>query len=202
MAPDRLRGVCLAGLLAFAAAPLALAQAATDSRTFENAELRYSVALPKGCRYDEGPGTLDGICAADLDPEKSLVVNAASALVLEVSVEAVAADKGATPAELAQRYGEQEFKEELPEAVCGEPDRAKVKVQDAKQVLEDARVVYTAAVVCPEIKFLGLGERRALVRFLIAPGLRYRLMARAVAEDFEKRKESVDAFFASFKVLP
>ena len=41
-----------------------------------------------------------------------------------------------------------------------------------------------------------------LVQFLLTPGLRYRLMARAQAEDFEERKESVDAFFASFRFLP
>ena len=77
-----------------------------------------------------------------------------------------------------------------------------MKIHNAKQVLEAARVVYTAGVTCPEIKFLGLGERRALVQFVIAPGLRYRLMARALTEDFEKRKEAVDAFFASFRMLP
>jgi hypothetical protein len=49
---------------------------------------------------------------------------------------------------------------------------------------------------------LGLGERRATVQFLVTPGLRYRLMARALREDFEQRKEAVDAFFASFRILP
>jgi hypothetical protein len=178
------------------------AQAAADTVTVENAKYRYSVALPKACRRDEGPGTLDATCSPDLDQDKSAAANAARALVLEVSVEAVPADAGAAPADLAQRYGEKEFKEELAEAVCGESDRAKVKIEDAKQVLEEARVVYTAGVACPEIKFLGLGERRAGVRFLITPGLRYRLMGRALKEDFEQRKEAVDAFFASFRVLP
>ena len=78
----------------------------------------------------------------------------------------------------------------------------KLKIDNAKQVLEAARVVYTADVACPEIKFLGLGERRAAVQFLITPGLRYRLMARAPKEGFEQRKEAIDAFFASFRILP
>jgi hypothetical protein len=129
-------------------------------------------------------------------------VSAASALVLEVGAETVPADAGVATADLAQRYGETQFKEELPEAVCGEPDRAKVKIDGPRQVLEEARVVYTASVVCPEIKFLGLGERRAQVRFTITPGVRYRVMARALKDDFDKRKEVVDAFFASFKILP
>jgi hypothetical protein len=179
-----------------------VAPAAEETKVFEVAEYRYSVALPKGCRHDEGPGTLDAICSPDLDAEKSLTAGAANALVLEVGVEAVPGDAGVSPAELAQRYSQAQFKDELAEAVCGEGDRAKVKVEKPEQVLEAARVVYTAAVTCPEIRFLGLAERRALVRFVIAPGLRYRLMARALAEDFEKRKEAIDAFFASFHILP
>ena len=195
-------------LVAALAAGIATAAAGQDTKIFEVAELRYSVELPNGCRHDEGPGTLDAICSPDLDPEKSaaasarVAASAAMALVLEVGVESVPADAGAQPAELAQRYGEAQFKEELAEAICGESDRAKVKIDNPKQVLEAARVVYTAGVTCPEIKFLGLGERRAMVQFVIAPGLRYRLMARALTEDFEKRKEAVDAFFASFRILP
>jgi hypothetical protein len=192
-------GLALVGALA---AGIAAAEAGQDTKIFEIAELRYSVELPNGCRHDEGPGTLDAICSPDLDPEKSAAASAAVALVLEVGVESVPADAGAPPAELAQRYGEAQFKEELAEAICGESDRAKVKIDNPKQVLEAARVVYTAGVTCPEIKFLGLGERRAMVQFVIAPGLRYRLMARALTEDFEKRKEAVDAFFASFRILP
>ena len=207
-APPRRRlglGLAAAVGLTLAAAFVAIipgAHAAADTKTIESAKFRYSVALPSGCRHDEGPGTLDAICSVDLDPEKSAEATAATALVLEVGVEVVPADAGATPADLAQRYGEAQFKEELPEAVCGESDRVKVKIDNAKQVLEDGRVVYTAGVLCPEIKFLGLGERRGLVRFLITPGGRYRLMARALKEDLEKRKEAVDAFFASFRILP
>ena len=160
------------------------------------------MTLPAGCRHDEGPGTLDAICSTELDPEKSAKASAASALVLEVGVEPVPDDAGKAPADLAQRYDEAQFKAELPEAVCGESDRARVKIENAKQVLEEARVVYTADVACPEIKFLGLGERRAMVQFLLTPGRRYRLMARAPKEDFEQRKEAVDAFFASFRILP
>ena len=198
------KGSSAAGLalVAALAAGIAAAEAGQDTKIFEVAELRYSVELPNGCRHDEGPGTLDAICSPDLDPEKSAAASAAMALVLEVAVEPVPADAGAQPAELAQRYGEAQFKEELAEAICGESDRAKVKIDNPKQVLEAARVVYTAGVTCPEIKFLGLGERRAMVQFVIVPGLRYRLMARALTEDFEKRKEAVDAFFASFRILP
>jgi hypothetical protein len=192
----------IAALALLALLPAGAAGAAPDSKTFENAAFRYGVALPVGCRHEEGPGTLDAVCSSDLDPEKSAQASAAGALVLEVVTEAVPADSGAAAADLAQRYGEAQFKEELAETVCGEPDRAKVKIDGAKQVLGEARVVYTAGVLCPGIKFLGLGERRALVRFLITPGVRYRVMARALKDDFDKRKEVVDAFFASFRILP
>lgn len=195
-----LAGLAVGALIATLFAGGALA--ATSSKTFENPSFRYEVTLPTGCRYEEGPGTLDAVCSIDLDPEKSALASAASALVLEVGAEAVPADGGAAAADLAQRYGETQFKEELAEAVCGEANHAKVKIDGAKQVLEEGRVVYTAVVACPEIKFLGLGERRAQVRFTITPGMRYRVMARALKDDFDKRKEVVDGFFASFKILP
>jgi hypothetical protein len=178
----------------------AVAQAPVPTKAFENPKFHYAVSLPAGCRHDVGPGTLDAVCSPEFDPEKSATASAASAVVLEVSTEAVADDEGKTPADLAQRYSEPQFKAELPEAVCGESDNARVKIDNVKQVLEDARVVYTADVVCSEIKFLGLGERQAVVQFVITPGLRYRLMARALKEDFEQKKPSIDAFMASFQV--
>jgi hypothetical protein len=185
-------------------AGVSAAHAAADTKTFENAQFRYSVAVPTGCRHDEGPGTLDAVCSPDLDAQKSTTASAASALVLEVGVEQVPADAGAAPMELARRYDEASFKDELAEAVCGVAGdgKAKVKVSDARQVLEEGRVVYTASIGCPEIKFLGLTERTARVRFLITAGTRYRLMARAQKEEFEKQKETVEAFFESFRILP
>ena len=189
-------------LLTVLGASLAIAQTASETKAFESDEFRYKVSLPTGCRYEEGPGTLDAVCSPELDADKSTATPAAAALLLEVGVETVADDAGKAPADLAQRYGETEFKAELPEAVCGESERTRVKIENAKQVLEEARVVYTADVICPEIRFLALGERRATVQFLITPGLRYRLMARALKDDFEQRKEVVDAFLTSFQFLP
>lgn len=192
-------GLALSAVLV---ASLALAQSTVETKAFESSQYRYSVTLPAGCRHDEGPGTLDAVCSTEVDPEKIAMASAASALVLEVGVEPVPDDAGKAPADLAQRYDEAQFKAELPEAICGEADRARVKIENAKQVLEEARVVYTADVACPEIKFLGLGERRATVQVLVTPDQRYRLMARAPKEDFEQRKEAIDAFFASFRILP
>jgi hypothetical protein len=190
-----------AALIAAAAGPAA-AQAPAAMKTLENAQFRFAVALPQGCRLEEGPGTIDAVCSADLDPERSAVANSAGALVLEVGAEAVADTAGQTPGELAQRYSEAIFKAELPEAVCGEADKARVKIDNVKQVLEDARVVYTADVVCAEVKFLQLGVRRASVRYVIAPDARYRLLARAPSDGFESQKATIDAFLASFRLLP
>jgi hypothetical protein len=181
----------------------ALAQTQTapvPTKAFENAKFQYAVSLPLGCRHDEGPGTLEAVCSPGFDPEKSATARAAASLVLEVSAEVVADDLGKTPAELAQRYTDAQFKAELPEAVCGESERTRVKIDNVSQVPEDARVVYRADVVCSEIKFLGLGERKAVVRYVVTPGLRYRLMARAPQEDFEQKKASIDAFLASFRL--
>jgi hypothetical protein len=171
-------------------------------KAFENASHRYSVSLPAGCRHDVGPGTLDAVCSPGFDEEQSASASAAGSLVLEVGAERVADSAGKSSADLAQLYGEAAFKEELPQAVCGEADASRVKISNLHKVLEETRVVYTADIACPEIKFLALGERRAAARFLITPGMRYRLMARAPSEDFEERKETIDAFFASFRVLP
>ena len=185
-----------------AVATLAQAQSAAETKAFDSSQYRYSVTLPAGCRHEEGPGTLDAVCAADFDPDKSAMASAAGALVLEVGVEPVPEDAGKATADLARRYDEAQFKAEVPESVCGEADKTRVKIENVKQVVEEARVAYTADVTCPEIKFLGLGERRATVEVFVTPGLRYRLMARAPKEDFEQHKEAVAAFFASFRIHP
>ena len=49
-------------------AALAQTPAPDDGRLSEY-RLKYAIALPTGCRHDEGPGTLEAICATDLDPE-------------------------------------------------------------------------------------------------------------------------------------
>jgi hypothetical protein len=188
-------------LIAIAAAPV-VAQVPVATKIFENAQYRYAVALPEGCRHEEGPGTVDAVCSPDLDPERSAAASNVRALVLEVGAEVVADDAGKTAGELAQRYGEATFRAELPETVCGESDGARAKIDNVKQLLEPTRVVYTANVVCAEVRFLQVGERRASVRFLIAPDARYRLVARAPAEDYEKQRGTIESFFASFRALP
>ena len=184
------------------AAAIAGAQAPAETKTFENGRFRFTVALPAGCRHVEGPGTIDAVCSPDFDPERSALASKASALVLAVAAETVAADAGKAVSELRAHYGEAGFREELAEAICGEADKARVKIANVKETVDDAGVAYSAEVVCAPVRFLQIGERRASVRHVITPGVRYRLMARALAEDFEKQRQTVDAFFASFRLLP
>ena len=189
-----------AAMLALFAAS-ATSQPVGTTKPFENTEYRYSVALPAGCRHEEGPGTLDAVCSPELDPDKSAEASSTNSLVLEVVAELVPDDNGKATAALAQGFSEEDFRKELPEMICGEADSDRVKIENLARVVEDARVVYVANVTCPEIKFLALGERRATARYLITAGLRYRLMARALKEDYEQRKDAIDAFFSSFKVM-
>lgn len=185
-----------------AAATRTAAQASAATKTFANEQYRYTVALPAGCRLEEGPGTVDAVCAKDFDPELSALANSATALVMEVGAEIVADDAGRTASDLAQRYDEAAFRQEIPQAVCGESDTSRARISNLKQTLEDARVAYTADIICAEVRFLQIAERRASVRYLIGPEARYRLVARAPIEEFEKQKSAIDAFFESFRVLP
>jgi hypothetical protein len=180
----------------------AVAQSPVPTKTFTNEGAHYSVALPEGCRHDEGPGTLDAVCAPDFDPERSARANSNSALVMQVSTEIVPEDTGRTASELATAYGEKSFREELPQAVCGESDASRVRIENLKQATEENRVVYTADVICAEVSFLQVPERRAAVRFLVGSAARYRLIARGPVEDFDKNKQAIGAFFDSFRVLP
>jgi hypothetical protein len=205
--PQNFRFAALASAIAApiallaAASPIAV-QASTSTKIFANERYHYVVALPAGCRHEEGPGTIDAICASDFDPERSAQASSATALVLEVSAEAAAEDGARTAADLAQRYGEKAFREELPEAVCGESEASRARITSVKQTLEGNRLVYTAEVICAEVRFLQIAERRALVRYVIEPNARYRLFARAPIEDFDKQKQAIGAFFDSFRVMP
>jgi hypothetical protein len=197
-----LAGLAAAGLLALMAAPDSAHAAAADMKTFDGAKFHYSVSLPVGCRHVRGPGTLDAVCADGFDPDKSAIINSTIALVLEISAEAVPADAGKSVEALAQAYGEAQFTQELPEAVCGEQDKARVKITNVKSTPEPDRVVYSADVECPAVKFLALDKRRAVARTVITPGVRYRVMARAQEDDFEKNKATIDAFLDSLQLKP
>jgi hypothetical protein len=199
-----LAGMMAAGalLLLAASASSTAAQAPAATKTYANQRYHYTVAFPDGCRHEEGPGTLDAVCAKNLDPEQSARTDSTAALVMEVAAEIVPGDSGTPIGDLARRYDEAAFRNELPQTVCGESDAARARINNVQQTLEETRVVYRAEVICAEVRFLQVAERRASVRYLIGPEARYRLIARAPIEEFEKQKQAIDAFFESFRVLP
>jgi hypothetical protein len=170
------------------------ASAQTPTQAYESPEFRYRVALPTACRHEEGPGTLEAICDPMLDPEQSKEAAAATAFFLEIEAEKVG---GGAPA-----YGEDEFRADAPEHVCGEGDRAKVRLSAIDKGTQDGVTTFSAEVVCPPIRFLGMPERKALVRTVVSPGFRHRLMVRALAADLDRLRPVGQAFLASFKILP
>ncbi len=179
----------------FACALLGLGSSAEAStQPFENPELGYRVALPAVCRHQQGPGTLEAICATDLDAAKSQDVQAAAAIVLEV-------DSEIAPPE-AKPFNIADFQMELPEAVCGEADGNRVKLSNVREIKDAGVITYTADVTCPEMKFLGLPERRAEARTVIAGKYRYRLMARYPSADIDIAKPLAKAFYDSFRLTP
>jgi hypothetical protein len=168
--------------------------AEASTKPFENAELGYRIALPVVCRHQQGPGTLEAICATDLDAAKSQDIQAAAAIVLEVDGEITPPE--AKPFEIA------DFRMELPEAICGEADANKVKLSNVREAKDAGVITYTADVTCPEMKFLGLPERRAEARTVIAGKYRYRLMARYPSADIDMAKPLAKAFYDSFQLQP
>jgi hypothetical protein len=177
-----------------AQAPRETVRFTSDALFFENGDYRFSVAFPKGCRHEEGPGTLDAICSSDLDPEKGATVEKTGALVLSFAYELI----DTTSASNAERLTESAFREDLPESVCGESDKTRARIENLKRREEFGVVNQAADVVCAEVKFLQIGPRRASVVQLIAPRGVFRLMVRAPKEDFEKQTAAIDEFFTSF----
>lgn len=167
---------------------------ATPTKIYEDAELGFVIALPIPCRHVQGPGTLEAICAPDLDPMKSADVQAAGALLFELDAEIAPAD--------AQPYTQADFRAELPDSICGTSDAASVKLDAVTEIREGDTQRLTARVTCPDVKFLGLPVRQAEARTIIVGRHRYRLFARHPSEDAAAAAPLAKAFFDSFVVRP
>lgn len=174
-----------------ATAPVAVA---APSKTFEDAELGYTIALPAPCRHVQGPGTLEAICTADLDPVKSADIQAAGALLFELDAEIAPPD--------AKPYTEADFRSELPDSVCGTSDAASVKLERVAEARDGDRQQFSARVTCPEVKFLALPVRLAEARTIIVGRYRYRLLARHPQDDAAAAAPLAKAFFESFVAKP
>jgi hypothetical protein len=174
-----------------------------EATTLASAQYHFTVAIPSECRHEEGPGTIDALCPTDAEPNGMRTESRRlSAFVLQVSAQTVPEDAGKSAQELADRYTEAMFKEELPGAVCGESDNTRAKLQNVKAVREETRVVYAADIVCSSVRFLQVPERTASVRYILDPAGRYRLIARSASSDFQKEIPKIEAFFSSFAITP
>lgn len=159
-------------------------------------------SVPPYCATQEGPGTFEAVCDPEGDSEKSRAGPAASALYFEISVRSVPEDKGLSAKALADRYSMAEFQKDLPEAICGEEKSRGIKLDKPEQVAAADSLVYRITLTCPEVRFLGLPERKAAVRYELRNGRRILVQARSLSDDFPRVQREMDAFFASLKFEP
>lgn len=165
-------------------------------------DMGVSLEVPAHCVVREGPGTAEAICDPDGVEEASRRMSALAAVYLEVTVQPFAGAGGnPTPEALSQRYAFADFQKDLPAAACGEERISRIRIESPQRHVAEGRVTYAATITCPEVKFLGLGPRRALVRYILTDGLRVNVMARALVEDFDRSRAIADAFLASV-VIP
>ena len=161
-------------------------------------------AVPGHCTVQNGPGTVEAVCDPDASApaEASQLASSVAALYFEVTLEQTREAGGASTVALAQNYAFADFQKELPGAVCGEERVSRIRIESPQRQAENGRIVYSAIVTCPEVRFLGLGPRRAVVRYSFGENVRLTTMARALSEDFERSKPMIDAFHASVALQP
>jgi hypothetical protein len=182
---------------------LSLAGAAMSTPA-RSAELRLtdgaatvSVDIPGHCSTREGPGTAEAVCDPDGSAEVSVSASRVAALFFEITLESQRGAAGPSTVSLAQTYAFADFQKELPASVCGEERVSRIRIEQPQRQIEEGRVVFSAVVTCPEVRFIGLGPRRALVRYFFEDGTRVTTMARSLLEDFERVRPAIDSFFAS-----
>lgn len=164
-------------------------------------DLGVAFEVPGHCLTREGPGTAEAICDPDGSDEASRTISAAAALYFEVTAQAFGPFASPAGAEtLSQRYAFADFQKDLPGAVCGEERISRIRIESPQRQVVEGRVTYSATITCPEVKFLGLGPRRALVRYILTDGLRVNAMVRSMADDFERARPAADAFLASLSL--
>ncbi len=103
--------------------------AQTSMKTHVDEALKFQVDIPAACRQQEGPGTFEVICDVMLDGERAKDASVATALLLEISAEQVAAG--------APAFGENDLRADVPESVCGESSGSKVKISAVETATTD-----------------------------------------------------------------
>jgi hypothetical protein len=167
--------------------------------TVNSTNMGVTFIVPPYCAVHQGPGTIDAVCDPDGDSDKSIAGPASTALYFEVVTTVAADEKSLTPEALGQRYSLDAFKAGLGDTVCGQDKPRGLKIENAERAVEGTVLSYTATVTCPDVRFMGLGPRRASVRHVLRDGRRYQIQARALAEDFDRVRPDLDTFFDSLK---
>ncbi|HRK17409.1 MAG TPA: hypothetical protein PK970_00500 [Hyphomicrobiaceae bacterium] len=181
----------ISALLALLVAGSALIATRALARDIVNTDLRYSVAIPDTCSVEQTTGTIEAVCATAPSAAGKPASQKAASFFLELDAEIVPPD--------ARPYGDAEFRADIPDAVCGAGEPADVRIDNVAETPVGSARVFTASVVCPAIPFLGLEQRRAAVRYVIAQKMRYRLMYRAPVSMYDTHAATGRAFLASFK---
>jgi hypothetical protein len=153
--------------------------------------------VPGHCMVSVGPGTADAVCDPDGSSDASRVIPTVAGLYFELTAHRSVV--GQTTLELAQAYTFADFQKELPGAVCNEERLSRVRIEQPQRQMLDASVIYSATVTCPEVKFLSLAPRRALVRYILADGIRINAMARTLTDNFERTRPLLESFQASVR---
>jgi hypothetical protein len=162
-------------------------------------ETGISAEIPHHCLTREGPSTAEAVCDPDGSVEHSRRIAAAAALYFEMTVQPLPGSD-TTPEGLAKVYTFADFQKDLPGAICGEDRVSRIKIESPQRLVGAGRIAYTAIVTCPEVKFLGLQPRRAIVRYILGDGRRVNVMARALADDYERTRPWIDSFLSSLTV--
>lgn len=182
------------GRLACAATAAVLisgAAGAVHARDLSRPDLKFTVSIPDDCLLEETTGTIEAVCSPDRDAAKTVDLPKARAFFLEVDAEHVPPD--------AKPYSVPDFRADVPEAVCGSGEPADVKIENVSESAAGSARQFAATIVCPPIAFLGLEERRASVRYLMGPKLRYRLMYRTPTATVDRNAAAGKAFLDSFR---
>ena len=134
------------------------AQTAGVTATFEGKPHRYTVTLPAGCRHEEGPG--HGRCdlrtrfrrreeRGHQRDRRSAAGGGGRVARQRRTTRALPASCSATPRRASRRSCPRPFAARQ----TGRGSRSRI----SSQSVEDRRVVYTADVVCAEVRFLQIG---------------------------------------------
>lgn len=175
-------------LIWFLANPASAADVSKIELRLPDGETGVDFQVPTHCALRYGPGTAEAVCDPDGSPEASRTASVAASLYFEVTLEA-SRDGGL--------YAFADFQKELPGLVCGEERVSRLRIDSPQRQVTDGRIVYSAMVTCPAIRFIGLGPRRAMVRYIFGEGLRVNVMARVLSDDFDRSRPTIDEFLGS-----